>query len=1118
MKAFRTIALVSALCLTLTGTVSVFPAAAADVPTEISSIARGACGTGTEWELREDDRLTITGSGEIIDYSDPEKGRETAAPWGTDLRSVKIGEGVTRIGSNAFAGNTALRSISLPDSLTEIGDYAFRAASFENLTLSANVTKLGTGVFKECRPDTLTILNPTLPLSTESLGFAANDFFGLPTICGYEGSTAQTFAMENGYPFRFIGDPAGDNVCGQNLRWTLDEATGTLTISGSGKMYNYFASFTDKVPYEFEYAVRRDEADVPEPAPWSKSSVKKIVIGEGVKEIGNFAFYDCKDLESVSLPSTLDWIGSFAFCKSGLKRISFPARIGIFGSFAFYGCDKLEEIAFTGDSSYLGACCFGNCTALKSIHLPSALSTVEDYAFMGCTQLSDIYVPYSLTEFSKFAFEDTPWYAELKKQPFVIINDILTDCGTVNSGTVELPAGIKQMANCAFEGYDKITSVVIPDGYELISVCAFDNCKGLETITIPESVSSICDGAFENCVKLREINLPKKLISIGWDAFRGCSALKSVVLPYDLVSLGDDAFSECSSLTELTLLGRADVVRSYANPFAMNCPALKRVTIVNPIAEFSDKFVLFSNQGESYTGTLCGRKGSTTEDYAKKMGYRFEALEDVNPSLIPPENACGENALWTLDENGTLTISGTGDMGNYYRGPYFTSSTVAPQEEKSPACPAPWGDQIKKVVIEDGITSIGSGAFLNCKLLESVEMADSVTKIGSNAFDNCTGLESVQLSEHITEIGTSAFQNTAFRELTLPKDLKRIAQSAFQSSNNLKAIVIPEGTESIDSEAFRYCRSLAAVTLPDSLTNVGNNAFDSTKWLDSKTDTFVIENGILLKTNTDQISKSLRDGSLTEFTFPEGIRVIGGGALNRAFYDSGYLYSSTNPALTVKLPEGITHINEFAFCWNTGIAKVEMPSTLKEIGNSAFFDSFCIREVVFNEGLETIGSSAFGNSEMLTDITLPKTLRSIDYEAFGGCENLLSVTLLNPETEIFDAPNTFANPKELFDYNSYTGVIRGYENSTAEKYAQRFDRRFEAIRSDAPASKGRGDITCDNSIDVSDAVLLARFLNADSEAGITDQGLANADCNKDGKTDGTDLTDLLRYIAKKITF
>ena len=231
MKTLRTIALAGALCMAMTGTVSVFPAAA-DAPAETSSVTRGACGTGTEWELREDDRLTITGSGEIIDYSDPEKGRETAAPWGTDLRSVKIGEGVTRIGSNAFPGNTALRSISLPDSLTEIGDYAFRATAQENPTLPATVTKLGKGVFKECHPDTLTILNPTLPLSTESLGFAANDFFGLPTICGYEGSTAQTLAMENGYPFRFIGDPAGDNVCGQNLRWTLDEATGTLTISG----------------------------------------------------------------------------------------------------------------------------------------------------------------------------------------------------------------------------------------------------------------------------------------------------------------------------------------------------------------------------------------------------------------------------------------------------------------------------------------------------------------------------------------------------------------------------------------------------------------------------------------------------------------------------------------------------------------------------------------------------------------------------------------------------------------------------------------------------------------------------------------------------------------------
>ena len=196
-----------------------------------------------------------------------------------------------------------------------------------------------------------------------------------------------------------------------------------------------------------------------------------------------------------------------------------------------------------------------------------------------------------------------------------------------------------------------------------------------------------------------------------------------------------------------------------------------------------------------------------------------------------------------------------------------------------------------------------------------------------------------------------------------------------------------------------------------------------------------------------------------------------------------------------------------------------MPSTLKEIGNSAFFNSFCIKEVVFHEGLEAIGLNAFENSEMLTDVTLPKSLRSIGYEAFGGCKNLLSVTLLNPETEIYDLPNTFANPKELFDYDSYTGVIRGYDNSTAEKYAKRFDRRFESLGAAPTASdKSRGDITCDGSVDVADAVLLARYLNSDSEATVTDQGLSNADCNRDGKTDSTDLTDILRFIAKQIKF
>ena len=172
----------------------------------------------------------------------------------------------------------------------------------------------------------------------------------------------------------------------------------------------------------------------------------------------------------------------------------------------------------------------------------------------------------------------------------------------------------------------------------------------------------------------------------------------------------------------------------------------------------------------------------------------------------------GSNLTWTLDSDGVLTISGSGDMHDYG----FSS--------------APWygsRSRVKSAVIADGVTSIGSSAFDGCKSLASVTIPDSVTRIGNGAFSNCRSLTSVTIPGSVTSIGDSAFSDCkSLTSVTIPDSVTSIGGGAFYKCGSLTSVTIPDSVTSIGDSAFFYCTSLTSVTIPDSVTSIGERAFD----------------------------------------------------------------------------------------------------------------------------------------------------------------------------------------------------------------------------------------------------------------------------------------------------
>ena len=258
--------------------------------------------------------------------------------------------------------------------------------------------------------------------------------------------------------------------------------------------------------------------------------------------------------------------------------------------------------------------------------------------------------------------------------------------------------------------------------------------------------------------------------------------------------------------------------------------------------------------------------------------------------MAPQEESVGAESgktgdcTWTLDNTGTLTISGNGAMGNYDYD-YFSGITAAP-----------WGANIKTVVIEGGVTSIGYMAFYGCKLLTSVTIGNSVTSIGAFAFRGCTGLTSVTIPDSVTSIG-----GYAFYECT-----------------GLTSVTIGNSVTIIGYSAFGGCTGLTSVTIPDSVTSIGGYAFEGTTWANNQPDGVVYAGRVAYQykgTMPDNTSIIIRDGTK--------------GIAGSAFYGCTGLTSVT-------IPDSVTSIGDDALYGCTGLTSVTIPDSVTSIGWSAF--------------------------------------------------------------------------------------------------------------------------------------------------------------------------------------
>ena len=421
---------------------------------------------------------------------------------------------------------------------------------------------------------------------------------------------------------------------------------------------------------------------------------------------------------------------------------------------------------------------------------------------------------------------------------------------------------VTRIGNNAFMYCWSMTSIEIPNSVKLIGDAAFYDCLGLTGIVIPNSVTRFGESAFKRCAGLRSIEIPNSVTEISVAAFTDCTSLTSVVIPNSVAYILDEAFAYCSSLASLTSLIPAESL--------------------NPIA--SSVFCEAGN-GNCTLYVPYGAKAA----YASTQGWsEFRNIVELAPEIIG--GSCGTNVNWTFAD-GILTITGNGTMSDSYSWPW--------DEYKS---------EIKTVIIEDGVTTIGNAAFMHCWNLTNVEIPNSVKSIGESAFYGCIGLTSIDL----------------------PSSVKRIGSAAFFSCYGLKSIEIPNSVTEISALAFCFCTSLTSLTIPNSIAYIFDEAF------------------------------AYCTGLTGDLVIPNSVAYIG----CRAFGDCTGLTGLT-------IPNSITYICSEAFYNCTGLASITslIPAeNLNEIDPSVFYNVNCTLYVPY--GAKAAYASAQGWSEFRNIVEL----------------------------------------------------------------------------------------------------------------------------------------------------
>lgn len=767
----------------------------------------------------------------------------------SELEEITIPEDVAVLETQVFSGCCGLTEMVIPEGVTTIGDMAFMSCmNLERVTVPASVTEIGGWAFFGCSSltditmagDAPAIADDALEGVTATVYYPAGNATWTEDVLqqSYGGNITWVAAEEDVEEGGGQGQTAIGGTYGDNVTWTLSPY-GDLMISGEGAM----ADQTSGAAYPwYEY----------------RAQITNIIVN-GLTGIGDYAFAGAYTVNRVELGETVTYVGShildgfasanivvfmgmppvfepdaFAgLCSTGIgyryplreawepyteniyggedlwwaqyvmnvadgtmddlywqlmedgelrirsrygnENIVLPDmeegeapwmdyadqitilgldKVESIGSYAFKGLSNVAVIGFCETLSSIGEEAFADCTGLESVWFMRTLTNIGPRAFADCTSLVDINFMGTVDTVGENAFRNVTasvycyenWPEEKQK----------------NYGGTLTWHYVEQVAEWIDGGYmDGIYWDLYNDGHLALYADDLTPMPGVE----PDMDFPWYSYA-DQITKITTANIT----TIADSAFSGCTGLTSFLFDSHITELGDYIFYGCTNLSRLTFLGSAP-------EFCVNTFYSVTATVAYPTADPT----WTADKRKNYNGNLTWLDGEGGESGG----------EDVEEVII--SGTCGADLTWTLNSEGVLTVSGAGDMSDF--------DTMFMQPEWARAA-----ESIKQIVIEEGVTSVGSYAFFGDYLnVTRISLPQSLTRIEAYAF------------------GFGSFTGT----LTIPDAVTEIGYEAFRGCSGITELKLGSGLETIGDGAFAGCHNLSGtVTIPASVTQIGRNVFE----------------------------------------------------------------------------------------------------------------------------------------------------------------------------------------------------------------------------------------------------------------------------------------------------
>lgn len=862
-----------------------------------------------------------------------------------------VGSTVTKIDDYAFYGS-AIASLSFDDSrsaegtetvtLVEIGKYAFAYSSITNADIGRRVYKIDDYAFYGSKLEALNIDAETIAVgentTVTNLGLASNDL----TINAHAFGNTKINTLSLPSRTKSIGEGAFSDCFVLNTLSFSDD--GALTI---GKR-------------AFENDTR----------------LASVVLTKSVTEIGDYAFLNCHNIESLTF-----------------NHGDSPVSVG---AYAFKGNHYLKSVSLPGGVNKLGEGVFSDCTELTSVTLPTESAfnlELPDYAFYGSKHLLDISIPTTVTRIGAHAFEN----GNLRRISFAY------------GGSERLYIG-----EYAFRNVKDLKSVALPDRLASIGKHAFEG-SGLEEFSYSSASDgetqrfSIGEHAFSES-GLKSVALDSARVShIGEYAFANTVYLNNAVLCGSPFDVPDGAF-EGSSVADVTVEGRLGRIGEYA--FA-NTPNLNLNAEFDTEVEFAD-YAFFNSNIDSVT--LSGEKTVT-------VGIRAFANAAVLTSFVAPDAtisigdfAFENSGISVLILNGEkITSMGvgvaaaasklaeitiTGDLGSYYSENgilYYT------ENDNISLIQYPAAKEGAVLDLNTDVNFIADYAFFGNKNLTTLVIrGEKEISCEENSF----GQTNSALTLYTAEARIDDFADWALPVSVLKEELNElvvklkigntysvIGYTGTQNSLTINGLINGYRIDSIDKNAFANNARLKSIKIGSGITEIGEYAFYNCVALQS-------------------------------FTFGENVNVVKAHAFENCRNLTTFKFGRNDEG---GLKSTLTFIADYAFA-RTGLKKASLPATVNAIGSYAFAYNTDLAEVTFaeNSDLCEIANDAFSYDSALTALTLPESLKKLDNFVFRGCESLTYLYFNSPTAPSLKSVNSLSGTPDGLKIFVDAALLQGY--------------------------------------------------------------------------------------------